>query len=207
MFRKIRVKNSTDIILNMSSAERQRLHRANLSDVERVNNRNRDNASRNLARGTLTGEEIEDIRVHDSASRNLARATLTGEEIEDIRVHDSASRNLARAILTGEEIEDIRVHDSASRNLARSNLPNHNLNGLFWGSLNDIRQRVEVPDDISYYRDAQQVSGHAIFLSHEFTGIVQLEMSGDFLQTEEAFQATLTHMETIKVFIYCMHNF
>ena len=63
MFRKIRVKNSTDIILNMSSAERQRLHRANLSDVERVNNRNRDNASRNLARATLTGEEIEDIRV------------------------------------------------------------------------------------------------------------------------------------------------
>ena len=165
-------------------AERQRLHRANLSDVERVNNRKRDNASRNLARATLTGEDIEDIRVHDSASRNLARATLTGEEIENIRVHDSASRNLAR-----------------------SNLPNHNLNGLFWGSLNDIRQRVEVPDDISYYRDAQQVSGHAIFLSHEFTGIVQLEMSGDFLQTEEAFQATLTHMETIKVFIYCMHNF
>ena len=95
----------------------------------------------------------------------------------------------------------------ASRIVARSNLPNHNLNGLFWGSFNDIRQRVQVPDNVSYYRDAQQVSGHAIFLSHEFTGIVQLQVSGDFLQIEEAFQATLTHIETVKVFIYCIHIF
>ena len=73
--------------------------------------------------------------------------------------------------------------------------------------MNDIRQRVQVPDNISYYRDAEQVSGHAIFLSYEFTGILQLEMSGDFLQMEAAFQATLTHVETVKVFIYCMHNF
>ena len=55
--------NSTDIRFNMSSAERQRLHRANLSDVQRVNNTNRDNASRIIARGELSEEEIEDIRV------------------------------------------------------------------------------------------------------------------------------------------------
>ena len=74
-----------------------------------------------------------------------------------------------------EVIEDIRVANSASRILARSNVPNHNLNGLFWGSINNIRQRVQVPDSISYYRDAQQVLGHAIFLGYVFTGIVQLE--------------------------------
>ena len=83
--------------------------------------------------------------------------------------------------LSEEVIEDIRVANSASRILARSNLPNHNLNGLFWGSINDRRQRVQVPDNISYYRDAQQVSGHAIFLSHEFTGIVQLEIIKNIL--------------------------
>ena len=51
----------------MSSAERQRLHRANLSDVQRVNNRNRDNASRILGRAELSEEVIEDIRVANSA--------------------------------------------------------------------------------------------------------------------------------------------
>ena len=94
-FRKIRVKNSTDIRFNMSSAERQRLHRANLSDVERVNNRNRDNASRIVARSQLTKLQIEDIRVENSASRIVAHAQLSEEQIEDIRVDDSNSRIIA----------------------------------------------------------------------------------------------------------------
>ena len=149
-----------------------------MSDVQRVINRNRDNALRIAARSQPSDQQIQDIRADNSASRIAARSQLSEQQVEDIRADDSASRIVAR-----------------------SNLPNHNLNELFWGSLNDIRQRVQVPDNISYYRDAQQVSGHAIFLSHEFTGIVQLEMSGDFLQTEEAFQATLTHMETVKVYI------
>ena len=76
-FRKIRVKNSTGIRFNMSSAERQRLRRANLSDVQRVNNRNRDNASRIVARAQLSEQQIEDIRVHNSASRVVARAQLS----------------------------------------------------------------------------------------------------------------------------------
>ena len=45
----------------MISAERQRLHRANLSDVQRVNNRNRDSAYRILARAELSEVGIEDI--------------------------------------------------------------------------------------------------------------------------------------------------
>ena len=53
--------NSTDIRFNMISAERQRLHRANLSDVQRVNNRNRDSAYRILARAELSEVGIEDI--------------------------------------------------------------------------------------------------------------------------------------------------
>ena len=73
---------------------------------------------------------------------------LSEEVIEDIRVANSASRNIARTELSEEVIEDIRVANSASRILARSNLPNHNLNGLFWGSINDRRQRVQVPDNI-----------------------------------------------------------
>ena len=60
----------------MSSAERQRLHRANLSDVQRVNNRNRDNAFRIIARAELSEEVIEDIRVANNASRILARSNL-----------------------------------------------------------------------------------------------------------------------------------
>ena len=60
----------------MSSAERQRLHRANLSDVQRVNNTNRDNASRIIARAELSEEVIEDIRIANSASRIVARGEL-----------------------------------------------------------------------------------------------------------------------------------
>ena len=66
------VKNSTDISFNMSSAERQRLHRANLSDVRRVNSRNGDNASRIVARSQLSDQQIQDIRVRDTASRIVA---------------------------------------------------------------------------------------------------------------------------------------
>ena len=113
-FRKIRVKNSTDIRFNMSSAERQRLHRANLSEIQRVNNRNRDNASRIVARSQLSEEQIEDIRVENSASRIVARAQLTEQQIEDIRVHNSASRIVTRAQLSEEQIEDIRVENSCS---------------------------------------------------------------------------------------------
>ena len=76
-FRKIHVKNSTKIRFNMSSAERQRLHRANLSDVQRVNNRNRDNASRIVARSLLTEQHIEDIRVDGSDTKIVARAQLS----------------------------------------------------------------------------------------------------------------------------------
>ena len=79
----------------MSSAERQRLRRANLSDVQRVHNRNRDNTSRIVARSQLTKQRIEDIRVENSASRIVARAQLSEEQIEDIRVDDSNSRIIA----------------------------------------------------------------------------------------------------------------
>ena len=61
----------------MSSAERQRLHRANLSDVQRVNDSNRNNASRILARAEVSEEVIEDIRVANSASRIIALYSLT----------------------------------------------------------------------------------------------------------------------------------
>ena len=121
-FRKIRVKNSTGIRFNMSSAERQRLHRANLSDVQRVNNRNRDNASRIVARAQLSEQQIEDIRVHNSASRIVARAQLSEQQIEDIRVHNSASRIVARAQFSEQQIEDIRVHNIDSRIVARAQL-------------------------------------------------------------------------------------
>ena len=109
------------------------------------------------------------------------RSQLSEQEIDDIRADNSASRIVVRSQLDEQEIQDIRADNSALRIVARSNLPNHNLNGLSWGSLNDIRQRVQVLDYISCYRDAQQVSGHAIFLSHEFTGIVQLEIIKNIL--------------------------
>ena len=84
----------------MSSAERQRLHRANLSDVQRVNDSNRNNASRILARAEVSEEVIEDIRVANSASRIIARAEVSEEVIEDIRVANSASRIIALYSLT-----------------------------------------------------------------------------------------------------------
>ena len=51
-------------------------------------NRNRDNASRIVARGELSGQQIEDIRVDDTASRIVARGELSEQQIEDIRVDD-----------------------------------------------------------------------------------------------------------------------
>ena len=69
----------------MSSAERQRLHRANLSDVRRAINRNRDNALRIAARSQLSQQQIQDIRADDSASRISARSQLSQQQIEDIR--------------------------------------------------------------------------------------------------------------------------
>ena len=48
-----------------------------------MNNRNRDNASRIVARSQLSEEQIEDIRVENSASRIVARAQLSEQQIED----------------------------------------------------------------------------------------------------------------------------
>ena len=51
-------------------------------------NRNRDNASRIVARSQLSEQQIEDIRIDDTASRIVARTELTEQQIEDIRVDD-----------------------------------------------------------------------------------------------------------------------
>ena len=174
-----------------------------MNDIRVLNSKRRAQA-----RLVLIEEESTQIQRLDSSSRAAARSILSDEELANIRDLDSASRAAARSQLTDEESSILReINTSYHNNVAQNNTNIANdLLSILWGNDVDIRQRVEPAKKITDYRDFEQNSSIAKFLSHEFPGVVQLEKSGDFLQTEDSFQSRLNHMERIKVILHTCNS-